>query len=162
MIFLWSFGLVVEGKLGWWKTLAIYLGLGVVQCVCRTGMPAFRAGPLYSGSLGDHLRVHGNELHLGAENSLQCVFFFGFYYVKWFDVPIKVFVGLFLALQLVEVLLSGMALSSGLLHVIGAGLGFAVGIWMVKTKRVDCENWDIFSIRAGRHRMSAKDATRKC
>ena len=28
---------------------------------------------------------------------------------------------------------------------------------MVKTKRVDCENWDIFSIRAGRHRMSETD-----
>ena len=31
MIFLWSFGLIVEGKLGWWRTLLIYLGLGIVQ-----------------------------------------------------------------------------------------------------------------------------------
>ena len=31
MIFLWAFGLIVEGKLGWWKTLIIYLGLGIVQ-----------------------------------------------------------------------------------------------------------------------------------
>ncbi len=26
MLFLWSFGLVVEGKLGWLRTLAVYLG----------------------------------------------------------------------------------------------------------------------------------------
>jgi membrane associated rhomboid family serine protease len=30
MFFLWAFGIVVEGKLGWWKFLAIYLGIGVV------------------------------------------------------------------------------------------------------------------------------------
>lgn len=29
MFFLWAFGIVVEGKLGWWKFLAIYLGVGV-------------------------------------------------------------------------------------------------------------------------------------
>ena len=32
MIFLWGFGLVVEGKLGWWKYLLVYLGIGVTQC----------------------------------------------------------------------------------------------------------------------------------
>ena len=31
MLFLWSFGLIIEGKLGWYKTLAVYLGIGVVQ-----------------------------------------------------------------------------------------------------------------------------------
>jgi len=29
MFFLWAFGIVVEGKLGWWKFLALYLGIGV-------------------------------------------------------------------------------------------------------------------------------------
>ena len=28
MFFLWSFGIVVEGKLGWWKFLLVYLGIG--------------------------------------------------------------------------------------------------------------------------------------
>lgn len=32
MIFLWGFGLVVEGKLGWWKFLLAYLAIGVAQC----------------------------------------------------------------------------------------------------------------------------------
>lgn len=32
MIFLWGFGLVVEGKLGWWRFLAVYLSIGVAQC----------------------------------------------------------------------------------------------------------------------------------
>src|SRR5690606_35824232 len=33
MIFLWVFGLVVEGKLGWWKFLACYLGIGLVESI---------------------------------------------------------------------------------------------------------------------------------
>ena len=32
MVFLWTFGLVVEGKLGWWKFLLVYLSIGFVQC----------------------------------------------------------------------------------------------------------------------------------
>ena len=32
MVFLWGFGLVVEGKLGWWRFLLIYLAIGVTQC----------------------------------------------------------------------------------------------------------------------------------
>ncbi len=32
MIFLWGFGLVVEGKLGWWKFLLVYFGIGISQC----------------------------------------------------------------------------------------------------------------------------------
>lgn len=31
MVFLWVFGLVVEGKIGWWRFLVCYLGVGVGQ-----------------------------------------------------------------------------------------------------------------------------------
>lgn len=30
MIFLWAFGIVVEGKLGWWKFLVVYMSIGIV------------------------------------------------------------------------------------------------------------------------------------
>lgn len=32
MVFLWGFGLVVEGKLGWWRFLLVYLCVGILQC----------------------------------------------------------------------------------------------------------------------------------
>lgn len=32
MVFLWGFGLVVEGKLGWWKFLLAYFAIGIAQC----------------------------------------------------------------------------------------------------------------------------------
>ena len=31
MIFLWAFGLVIEGKLGWWRFLIVYLGLAAFE-----------------------------------------------------------------------------------------------------------------------------------
>ena len=31
MLFLWVFGLVIEGKLGWWRFLLVYLGLGAFE-----------------------------------------------------------------------------------------------------------------------------------
>jgi hypothetical protein len=37
------------------------------------------------------------------------------------------------------------------LHLAGAGFGFAVGIAMLKLGWVDCENWDAFSVWSGRN-----------
>ena len=41
MMFLWAFGLIVEGKLGWRKFLAVYFAAGVLECaagqVCSAG-----------------------------------------------------------------------------------------------------------------------------
>ena len=31
MIFLWAYGIIVEGKLGWWRFLAVYLSIGVAH-----------------------------------------------------------------------------------------------------------------------------------
>ena len=32
MIYLWGFGLIVEGKVGWWRFLMIYLAIGAIEC----------------------------------------------------------------------------------------------------------------------------------
>ena len=39
MVFLWGFGLVVEGKLGWWRFLLVYMGIGIAQgAIFQTAM----------------------------------------------------------------------------------------------------------------------------
>ena len=45
-------------------------------------------------------------------------------------------------------------MSTALLHTAGALVGSGVGLWMLKTDRVDCEGWDIFSVWAGKHEMT--------
>ena len=32
MIFLWGFGIIVEGKLGWWRFVLLYFAIGISQC----------------------------------------------------------------------------------------------------------------------------------
>src|SRR5947208_4569561 len=49
---------------------------------------------------------------------------------------------------------TGIAMSSQVLHLMGAATGFAIGAAMVKWKWVDCENWDLFSVMRDRHMLT--------
>jgi hypothetical protein len=87
------------------------------------------------------------------ENDMQCVFVISLHPIE-FEMSVKSLVGLFLALQISIAIATGFAITSAVLHLMGAGIGFAVAIWMLKTGRVDCENWDAFSVWAGRHNLT--------
>ncbi len=53
MFFLWGFGLVVEGKLGWWRFLLLYLTIGAIYSVIiQTSM----LGATEGGALGASAR----------------------------------------------------------------------------------------------------------
>ena len=57
MISLWVFGMIVEGKIGWWRMLVVYLGIGVVQNAIIQVMM------LASFLIGlDLFRCHGNRI----------------------------------------------------------------------------------------------------
>ena len=63
-------------------------------------------------------------------------------------------VGLFLLFQLVVAIFTKMTMSSEVLHLVGAGVGFPAAILMLKLDWVDCEHWDLFSVWSGRNTMS--------
>jgi membrane associated rhomboid family serine protease len=159
MIALWSFGLVVEGKLGACKTLFVYLGIGVlhgaiVQLLMLDAYP--------SACLGASAIIFGfmaMSLIWAPENEMECVLI---YCMRpfFFEVRIKIMVALMLCFQLLILILTGGALSSEFLHAVGALLGFCIGIGMLKAGWVDCENWDIFSVWAGRHKLSREELQR--
>jgi membrane associated rhomboid family serine protease len=158
MLFLWSFGLIVEGKLGWYKTLAIYLGIGVLH----GAIVQFAMLGAHGSALGASAAIFGfmaMSLVWAPENEMQCLFLLIAYPI-YFEMRVFVLVGLFLLLQIVTLVLTGMAMSSELLHLVGAGLGFPVAIWMLKKGQVDCENWDLFSVWAGRHTMTDEGRAR--
>jgi membrane associated rhomboid family serine protease len=153
MIALWAFGLVVEGKLGWFKTLIVYLAIGVahgalVQIVMLGDEPNF--------CLGASAIIYGMmamSLIWAPENEMQCVIVF-WLRPFFFDVRIKILVGILVALEVLLVVLTNARLSTEFLHTTGAVVGFAVGIAFLKAGWVDCENWDIFSVWKGRHTMT--------
>jgi membrane associated rhomboid family serine protease len=153
MLPFWTFGLLIEGKLGAIRTLLVYLGIGTlygaaVQIIMLGGEPTI--------CLGASAIVFGMmviALIWAPENLVECVLIFSMR-PFFFELRVKTLVGIFLAMEILILVWSGGMLSSSFLHVVGAIMGFVIGIWMLKSGQVDCENWDIFSVWAGRHTMT--------
>ncbi|WDQ16663.1 rhomboid family intramembrane serine protease [Rhodopirellula sp. P2] len=149
MFFLWAFGLIVEGKVGAWKFLLIYLGIAVGECIVEQLMMLVLVGEGYS--LGASSAVFGLmmiALIWAPENDVECVLIFGLFLLiraLAFEVKVVTLAMLFLFLQIVEMFVAGFSVSSGLLHMLGALVGAPIGLWMLHTGRVDCENWDVIS-----------------
>jgi membrane associated rhomboid family serine protease len=153
MFFLWTFGIIVEGKLGWYKFLGVYLLLAalqgaIVQCIMlgSVGCALGASGAIFS--------LMATSIIWAPESKAECLFLVGFIRCGTVEIKVLVLVGLYLVLQIVVAVLTHMHMSSEVLHLLGAAVGFPFGIAMVKLGLVNCENWDIFSVIAGRHTMS--------
>ncbi len=68
LLFLWLFGLIVEGKLGWFKFLACYLAIGMVQrSSSRPSCSVITAPFPWCWRVGRDLRADGHGGRLGAD-----------------------------------------------------------------------------------------------
>jgi membrane associated rhomboid family serine protease len=164
MVFLWVFGLVVEGKLGWWKFLACYLGIGVLQSAVEQVLFLGVSEP--SGSYGASSAIYGIMLMAviwAPRNEVTCLLLIRFV-PGTIEIPIAFLAALYLGFDMLHVMLgymnSGSLMGTGFLHAMGAFLGAGVGIALVKTDAVDCEGWDIFSAWDDNKRGKAKKIKR--
>lgn len=160
MIFLWAFGLIVEGKAGAVIFSAIYLGMGTFYgMMLQLGsLPFLDSG----GALGASAVIFAllALCIIWAPANEFTIFAFRFI----FDIPILVYGGLFVLKEIVFWALSGFVLDSELLHILGFAVGVPVGVYLVRSGRVDCEGWDIFSYlggTTGKDSKVAKAASRK-
>lgn len=146
MLFLWGLGLVVEGKIGWRRFLALYLGLGVAECAIEQ----VALGVIPGNSCGSSAIVFGLlavALVWAPKNDLEVAFWAPVHGVGTFDVSIGAFALIVLAVQGLLAWWIGPAV---LLHLIGGVLGFAAGTMMLRRGLVDCEGWDLYSVLRGR------------
>jgi len=160
LIFLWAFALVVEGKVGFFPFLAIFLGIGVVECGLEQ---LITLGFDEGSSMGNSAIVYGLmaiALVWAPKNELGCFWWFGFK-SGLIDMSILWFSVLYIALEIVEVVfwggVMGVTPAEAVLHLTGAAIGFAVGTALLKFGWVDCENWDLYAVlehRAGRPKGS--------
>jgi membrane associated rhomboid family serine protease len=161
MIFLWAFGIVVEGKLGALRFLPVYLGVGVAQSAL---MQVISLHSEHGYILGASAAIYGLLaicLVWAPLNELNCLVFFRFS-AQQIDVAILWFALGYIGLEFFFVLLTKGAMSTPFLHLTGAVIGFAVGVVMLKAGLVDCENWDLFAMIAGRKGLSpAQGSARK-
>lgn len=150
MIFLWSFGLIVEGKVGWWKFLAIYLSIGIAQ----SGFEQIATFPFLSegGSLGASSAIFGLLaicIVWAPQNEFNIVFLWSWFYAATFEMSVLAFGSFMLFMEIMEVALSGLTITSGLLHLMGAVPGFAIGFGMLVFRFVDCEGYDLIAVYKG-------------
>jgi membrane associated rhomboid family serine protease len=151
MLFLWPFGLVAEGKLGWWRFLVVYLVIGTVFGAAIQ-LSLFALGK-------DHIVLGASAVIFGLlalcvawapRNDLKVFFFLVGVRTGVVDVSIMTFSGLYLAWEVLMFALAGFAVSSALLHIVGFAVGFPLGVALLKFDVVDCEGWDLLSVWSGK------------
>ncbi len=146
MFYLWGFGLVVEGKLGWWRMLVVYLVIGIVYgALIQTMMLGSEGGAV--GASGVIFGLMAISLVWAPRNEMSC--FMWLITPTTVDVSIVFFSTSYLAWQLFVAWLTGFGMSSEMLHLTGAGLGAVVGVALLKFGIVDCEGWDLFAVWKG-------------
>jgi membrane associated rhomboid family serine protease len=143
MFFLWGFGLVVEGKLGWWRFLALYLTIGAIYSVIVQTIELGSEGSAL-GSSGVVFGLMVISLIWAPKNDMNC--FMWFIRPVLVEVPITLFATANLIWQGLVAWLMGFSMSSAMLHLIGAGVGAVFGVALLKFDWVDCEGWDLFAV----------------
>ncbi|MCY2984343.1 MAG: rhomboid family intramembrane serine protease [Planctomycetota bacterium] len=143
MIFLWSFGLLLEGKLGWWLFSIVYLGMGVFQSFAEQTLFFFQSGASL-GASGAIFSLLALVAIFAPLNSFETFLFFGFR-VFLIEVPILVFCAIYLFMNGLFFALSGGSYGTEALHLIGFLVGVPVGFHLLTKGYVDCEGFDIIS-----------------
>jgi membrane associated rhomboid family serine protease len=149
MLFLWVFGLVVEGKLGWWKFLCCYLAIGATQSMIEQ-MVMLGAEP-QPGSVGASAAIFGLIAMAAVWAPMNEVTFFWMFYIRagTVDVSIAVLAVTYACFEIVMLVIFGSAAGSSLLHLGGFALGLPLAIVLLKKRVVDCEGWDMFHVWQG-------------
>ena len=152
MFFLWGFGLVVEGKIGWKRFLAVYLGLGMMAC----GIEQVCLSNMHGTSLGASAAIFGvmaMALFWAPKNEIILLYFIPILtlmQVGTIELTILAFTSMLLGFQVLAMSLFGFHWGAAVLHVVGALLGVGLGMTMLRQGFVDCEGWDLLSVMAGK------------
>lgn len=154
MMFLWGFGLVVEGKLGWYRFIPVYLAIGIVQCAAEQAMMLGSGGGMSVGASAVIYGLLAMAMVWAPRNEFE-IFVFAFFFYRilatTFELSILAFGLLYVGKEFLIPLLFGFQMSSQVLHLSGAAVGFGIGVLFLKLKWVDCEGWDLFNVMKKDH-----------
>ena len=164
MIFLWCFGLVVEGKLGWYRFIPMYLGIGIASGAITDVLTLWQTE---GGCLGASDVIFGLmaiSLVWAPKNEVHFVGFFMFFgmmlipfaRVFSFDITIMTLSIWYFGFEVVELLIWP-SFGTSMLHLLGAVVGFPVGVLFLKKGWVDCEKWDLFAVMSGKYGRFAEE-----
>lgn len=163
LTFLFGVGLLTEGKIGYVRFLAIYVGIGVLLSAASQAvmLNSEVAHTSYCGV--PILALMGMSLIWGPKHEIGIFYFYIiFYFIRTgvFQMQVKWYCVTYVCLQLIWwSLIGSYGTSIFLLRVLSFVLGAALATLMLKKEWVDCENWDLFSVLAGKHGREADKYT---
>lgn len=148
LIGIWAFGLVVEGKIGWYRFLFLYTGIGICAAILVQLLWLFGSENYIAGAHASVAALLGLAVAWAPKNTFEV--WFGW----WFgsvEIPILIY-------GFIEFAFMFIAVSFGGLHSAGLGLqlfglmgGIGLGILWIRKAWVDCEGWDLLAVLQGRH-----------
>jgi len=162
MLFLWAFGIVVEGKLGPVKYLLTNLTIGTLHgaltqtLLVKSGLDGHAAGA--SAVVYGLLAVC---MIWAPRNELNClaILLIGFRsFVFHWDLYYTTVALLYIGEQVLGLLfwgaLGGRVMVTEMGHLSGAFWGTVVAVALLKAGLVDCEDWDVFSLWTKRRKLA--------
>jgi membrane associated rhomboid family serine protease len=157
MIFLWVFGLIVEGKLGWWRFLGLYLAVcvafGALMQLLALGYAGESPGGM--GASAAIFGLVGIALIWAPSNEVNCVWPFALglsFRLVHFEMTIGAFAGMYFLWESAQFFLFasfGFSLATAAGHLLGGLVGLALGVLLLRRGLVDCEGWDCFHVWRG-------------
>lgn len=146
MLFLFCFGLVVEGKLGNMRFLAVYLASCVaLGAVVQIPMYFLGSEELAGGASGVISTLMVIALFWAPENEISVFYWIMIVFAGTTEVHIITICVFFIAMDVFSVVMSGFAMSGAMGHTIGAIMGVPIALHYLRTGGVDCEGWDVVS-----------------
>lgn len=158
MVFFWVFGLIVEGKVGWWRFLSIVIAIALLAgAVEQTIMLGADGGSL--GLSGVIFGLIAIAWIWAPENEVDVLLLL-LPFIRHFDVRVRTLGLIYICLEFLDAMFNGFEMSTPVLHLLGALAGVPIGILMLRKGWVDCEGWDWFSRRADGNAKRAIPAPR--
>jgi membrane associated rhomboid family serine protease len=162
LVFLWAFGIVVEGKLGALAYVATYLAIGTLHgasvqvLLLNSGLDGHAAGA--SAVVYGLLAVC---MIWAPRNELNCTIIIpiGFrilvFQREFYFTTVALF---YIGEQVLGLVfwggVAGRIMVSEMGHLSGATWGAVIAILLLKARLVDCEDWDVFSLWAKHKRLA--------
>ncbi|MFT5522149.1 MAG: membrane associated rhomboid family serine protease [Pirellulaceae bacterium] len=148
MVFLLIFGLIVEGKIGWWKFFGVYLLLGAVESFSSQTLMLLSEGGGALGASGAIMGILAVAVIWAPTNNINFIWII--YYRSYeFEVNLLSVGFFYFGIDLLFLALNRFEMGSELLHLLGVLPGLVLGIVFVRRNWVDCEGYDIFSRSLG-------------
>lgn len=146
MMFLWVFGIVVEGKTGPLFFTLLYLAVGIVDNGIQQVM--FLGADPGPPSLGASGAIYGLMMIcmlFAPKDNLLC-FAFVLYRPVLFGVPILIFAIFYFMWDFGFAMLNEFEVSTPFLHVMGGAVGLVAGSLVLRQQWVECDDEDLFSL----------------